>query len=143
MNVRQADEMVEQIRKSRVGSLFNGVGVKEGREAQRIAVEEGFGAWELGGVPMDPNGFVGDEAASSLCWSKRLDAGPRLLMVSCLKAELEEASCNKLFFGRRNAEDEQAAVMEEAGRTASPSVKERGSHVRRRGWASRSFLAAT
>jgi len=40
VNVRQADEMVEQIRKSRVGSLFNGVGVKEGREAQRIAVEE-------------------------------------------------------------------------------------------------------
>ena len=71
VNHRQAHEMVEQIRKSRVGSLFNGVGIKErtrvrsqhllalsetspiygissrlallakeGREAQRLAVEE-------------------------------------------------------------------------------------------------------
>ncbi|CAE7180802.1 bglX [Symbiodinium pilosum] len=40
VNHRQAHEMVEQIKKSRVGSLFNGVGIKEGREAQRIAVEE-------------------------------------------------------------------------------------------------------
>lgn len=40
VNHRQAGEMVEQIRTSRVGSIFNGVGVKEGREAQRIAVEE-------------------------------------------------------------------------------------------------------
>ncbi|CAK9032437.1 unnamed protein product [Durusdinium trenchii] len=40
VNHRQADEMVDQIRRSRVGSIFNGVGVKEGREAQRIAIEE-------------------------------------------------------------------------------------------------------
>lgn len=40
VNHRQANEMVEQIRLSRVGSIFNGVGVKEGREAQRIALEE-------------------------------------------------------------------------------------------------------
>jgi len=39
-NVRGAKEMMEQIRNSKVGSLFNGVGVKEGLEAQRAAVEE-------------------------------------------------------------------------------------------------------
>lgn len=40
VNARGATEMLEQIRLGRVGSLFNGVGVKEGREAQRAAVEE-------------------------------------------------------------------------------------------------------
>jgi len=40
VNTRQSSEMVEQIRLSRVGSIFNGVGVQEGREAQRIALEE-------------------------------------------------------------------------------------------------------
>ncbi|WP_296279793.1 glycoside hydrolase family 3 N-terminal domain-containing protein [Pseudoxanthomonas sp.] len=37
---RDAEQVREQIRSGRVGALFNGVGVAEGREAQRIAVEE-------------------------------------------------------------------------------------------------------
>lgn len=39
-NARDAAEVLEQVRAGRVGSLFNGVGAAEGREAQRIAVEE-------------------------------------------------------------------------------------------------------
>ena len=39
-NALGAAEVREQIRAGRVGSLFNGVGAAEGREAQRIAVEE-------------------------------------------------------------------------------------------------------
>jgi len=39
-NARGAREMLEQIRQGNVGSLFNGVGAAEGREAQRVAVEE-------------------------------------------------------------------------------------------------------
>ncbi|WP_101925564.1 MULTISPECIES: glycoside hydrolase family 3 N-terminal domain-containing protein [Luteimonas] len=35
-----ADELREQIRAGRVGAIFNGVGAAQGREAQRIAVEE-------------------------------------------------------------------------------------------------------
>jgi beta-glucosidase len=37
---RDAEQVREQIRSGRVGALFNGVGAAEGREAQRIAVEE-------------------------------------------------------------------------------------------------------
>lgn len=37
---RDAEQVREQIRAGRVGALFNGVGAAEGREAQRIAVEE-------------------------------------------------------------------------------------------------------
>jgi beta-glucosidase len=39
-NALGAAEIREQIRAGRVGALFNGVGAAEGREAQRIAVEE-------------------------------------------------------------------------------------------------------
>lgn len=39
-NARGAAEVLDQVRAGRVGALFNGVGAKEGREAQRVAVEE-------------------------------------------------------------------------------------------------------
>jgi beta-glucosidase len=39
-NARDAAEVMEQVRAGRIGALFNGVGAKEGREAQRVAVEE-------------------------------------------------------------------------------------------------------
>ena len=39
-NARGAAEVLDQVRAGRVGSLFNGVGAAEGREAQRVAVEE-------------------------------------------------------------------------------------------------------
>jgi beta-glucosidase len=40
VNRRRADELLEEIRAGRVGSLFNGRGVEGARLAQRIAVEE-------------------------------------------------------------------------------------------------------
>lgn len=40
VNARSAAEVLEQIRAGRAGALFNGVGAAEGREAQRVAVEE-------------------------------------------------------------------------------------------------------
>lgn len=40
VNARGAAEVFDQIRAGKVGSLFNGVGATEGREAQRVAVEE-------------------------------------------------------------------------------------------------------
>ncbi|NYZ61338.1 glycoside hydrolase family 3 N-terminal domain-containing protein [Luteimonas deserti] len=40
MNERNAGELREQIRAGRVGAVFNGVGAAQGRESQRIAVEE-------------------------------------------------------------------------------------------------------
>ena len=39
-NVRNAEQVLEQVRAGRVGSLFNGVGAALGREIQRVAVEE-------------------------------------------------------------------------------------------------------
>jgi len=39
-NVRNATEVLEQVRAGRVGTLFNGVGAEAGREIQRVAVEE-------------------------------------------------------------------------------------------------------
>ncbi|WP_028917517.1 glycoside hydrolase family 3 N-terminal domain-containing protein [Pseudoxanthomonas sp. J35] len=39
-NVRNAAEVLEQVRAGRVGALFNGVGAEQGREIQRVAVEE-------------------------------------------------------------------------------------------------------
>jgi len=39
-NARGAAEVLDQVRAGRVGALFNGVGAAEGREAQRVAVEE-------------------------------------------------------------------------------------------------------
>lgn len=39
-NVRNAAEVLEQVRAGRVGTLFNGVGAGAGREIQRVAVEE-------------------------------------------------------------------------------------------------------
>ncbi|MBN8224607.1 MAG: glycoside hydrolase family 3 C-terminal domain-containing protein [Xanthomonadales bacterium] len=39
-NVRNAAEVLEQVRAGRVGALFNGVGAALGREIQRVAVEE-------------------------------------------------------------------------------------------------------
>jgi len=39
-NVRNAAEVLEQVRAGRVGALFNGVGAAQGREIQRVAVEE-------------------------------------------------------------------------------------------------------
>ena len=39
-NVRNAAEVLEQVRAGRVGTLFNGVGAAAGREIQRVAVEE-------------------------------------------------------------------------------------------------------
>jgi beta-glucosidase len=39
-NARGAAEVLDQVRAGLVGSLFNGVGAGEGREAQRVAVEE-------------------------------------------------------------------------------------------------------
>ncbi len=39
-NALGAAKVLEQIRAGRVGALFNGVGAAEGREAQRVAVEE-------------------------------------------------------------------------------------------------------
>ena len=39
-NVRNAEQVLEQVRAGRVGSLFNGVGAAAGREIQRVAVEE-------------------------------------------------------------------------------------------------------
>lgn len=40
VNARGAAEVLEQIRAGTVGALFNGVGATEGREAQRVAIEE-------------------------------------------------------------------------------------------------------
>jgi beta-glucosidase len=40
VNAQGAAEVLDQIRAGRVGSLFNGVGAAEGREAQRVALEE-------------------------------------------------------------------------------------------------------
>ncbi|WP_394002805.1 glycoside hydrolase family 3 N-terminal domain-containing protein [Luteimonas sp. WGS1318] len=40
MNELNAGELREQIRAGRVGAVFNGVGARQGRESQRIAVEE-------------------------------------------------------------------------------------------------------
>ena len=39
-NVRNAEQVLEQVRAGRVGCLFNGVGAALGREIQRVAVEE-------------------------------------------------------------------------------------------------------
>ncbi|MFT4197776.1 MAG: glycoside hydrolase family 3 N-terminal domain-containing protein, partial [Pseudoxanthomonas sp.] len=39
-NARGAAEVLEQVRAGRVGALFNGVGAAQGRETQRVAVEE-------------------------------------------------------------------------------------------------------
>ncbi len=39
-NVRNAGQVLEQVRAGRVGCLFNGVGAAQGREIQRVAVEE-------------------------------------------------------------------------------------------------------
>jgi beta-glucosidase len=39
-NVRNADQVLEQVRTGRVGTLFNGVGVGAGRRIQQVAVEE-------------------------------------------------------------------------------------------------------
>lgn len=39
-NVRNADELLAQVRAGRVGSLFNGVGVELGLRIQQVAVEE-------------------------------------------------------------------------------------------------------
>nr|WP_272494219.1 glycoside hydrolase family 3 N-terminal domain-containing protein [Stenotrophomonas mori] len=39
-NVRNAGQVLEQVRAGRVGTLFNGVGAAAGREIQRVAVEE-------------------------------------------------------------------------------------------------------
>ncbi|UNK56333.1 glycoside hydrolase family 3 C-terminal domain-containing protein [Pseudoxanthomonas daejeonensis] len=39
-NVRNAAEVLDQVRAGRVGALFNGVGAAQGREIQRVAVEE-------------------------------------------------------------------------------------------------------
>lgn len=39
-NVRNAAEVLDQVRAGRVGTLFNGVGAVPGREIQRVAVEE-------------------------------------------------------------------------------------------------------
>lgn len=39
-NVRNAAQVLEQVRAGRVGCLFNGVGAAQGREIQRVAVEE-------------------------------------------------------------------------------------------------------
>ncbi len=39
-NVRNAGQVLEQVRAGRVGCLFNGVGAVQGREIQRVAVEE-------------------------------------------------------------------------------------------------------
>ncbi|MHC9085023.1 glycoside hydrolase family 3 N-terminal domain-containing protein [Luteimonas sp. RIT-PG2_3] len=40
VNAKGAQEIVELVRAGRVGTLFNGVGAREGREIQRVAVEE-------------------------------------------------------------------------------------------------------
>lgn len=40
VNAKGAAEVLDQVRAGRVGALFNGVGAAEGREAQRVAVEE-------------------------------------------------------------------------------------------------------
>lgn len=40
VNARGAADVLDQIRAGKVGALFNGVGAAEGREAQRVAVEE-------------------------------------------------------------------------------------------------------
>ncbi|WP_180301636.1 glycoside hydrolase family 3 N-terminal domain-containing protein, partial [Xanthomonas phaseoli] len=39
-NVRNADEVLQQVREGRVGSLFNGVGAALGVQIQKVAVEE-------------------------------------------------------------------------------------------------------
>ena len=39
-NVRNAEQVLEQVRAGRVGSLFNGVGAEAGRRIQQVAVEE-------------------------------------------------------------------------------------------------------
>ncbi|WP_066092902.1 glycoside hydrolase family 3 N-terminal domain-containing protein [Xanthomonas massiliensis] len=39
-NMRNAEQVLEQVRAGRVGSLFNGVGAELGRQIQRVAVEE-------------------------------------------------------------------------------------------------------
>lgn len=39
-NVRNADEVLAQVRAGRVGSLFNGVGAELGRQIQQVAVEQ-------------------------------------------------------------------------------------------------------
>ncbi|MBO9717401.1 MAG: beta-glucosidase, partial [Pseudoxanthomonas sp.] len=40
VNLGNAAQVLEQVRAGRVGALFNGVGAAEGREIQRVAVEE-------------------------------------------------------------------------------------------------------
>ena len=39
-NVRNADQVLQQVREGKVGSLFNGVGVEAGRRIQQVATEE-------------------------------------------------------------------------------------------------------
>ncbi len=39
-NVRNAEQVLEQVRAGRVGSLFNGVGAAQGRQIQQVAVEQ-------------------------------------------------------------------------------------------------------
>jgi len=39
-NVRNADQVLQQVREGKVGSLFNGVGAELGRRIQQVATEE-------------------------------------------------------------------------------------------------------
>src|SRR5690606_26238099 len=39
-NMRNAGQVLDEVRAGRVGTLFNGVGATQGREIQRVAVEE-------------------------------------------------------------------------------------------------------
>lgn len=39
-NVSNADQVLQQVREGKVGSLFNGVGVEAGRRIQQVALEE-------------------------------------------------------------------------------------------------------
>ncbi len=42
-NVRNADQVLQQVREGKVGSLFNGVGAELGRRIQQVATERA--AW--------------------------------------------------------------------------------------------------
>ena len=48
-NVRNADQVLQQVREGKVGSLFNGVGAELGRRIQQVATEE-----SRTGIPVIP-----------------------------------------------------------------------------------------
>lgn len=86
-NARGAKEMIQQIREAKVGSLFNGVGVKEGLQAQRVAVEETrlgiplifgsdviHGMWTVFPIPLGESASFEPELAEETARATALEA---------------------------------------------------------------------